>query len=202
MSGDATSFPDAGSSGVWVEYSRPVDRAEEIDFRNMNDVQILAFMGSVLDAVGEQMNARAETLRRRNAEAEQLANEIAVLQRLADLGKAHGDNGNLKVSGGDLKKDKIDGVSVEQWMQEHHPGLWGQINKQDRSSSGQYISGSELNNQIKIRENRQNELSTANEMDMIGFQSLVQSRQMFVNMATQMMNAEHESQNSIARNIG
>ncbi len=196
------SYGDSGGGGAYIRHTRPAERTGQLDFRNMNDVQILAFMRSVLDDVGGQMNARAETLRRRNEEAAQLAEEIAVLQRLADLGEANGANENLRVNGSDLGGDTIEGRSVEEWMNEHHPGLYDRLNKEARADGrGQRITAGELQSQIKIRQNRQNELSTANEMDMIGFQSLVQTRQMFVNMATQMMKGDHETKSAIARNI-
>jgi hypothetical protein len=173
-----------------------------IDFGGMSSSEILAFMAQVMRDVDGDLAARADVLKSRNAESKQLSDEIAVLERLSTLAERNGDE-DLAISGADTA-DTIDGVTVSEWLRHNDMQhvLQGMERSPRASGEGQIVRGEAIQQAIDDRKSRQNGLNAASEMDMIGFQSVVQTRQLFVNLATQMMNAGHDGQNRIAQNIG
>ena len=174
-----------------------------IDFDGMSSSQILAFMARVMKDVDGQLAARASVLRERNAESAALSKEIAMLERVKLLADDTGHGDDIAIGG--REGDQVDGVSVESWLTANgFPGLLDdmKVARGDRTSDGFVVTVAALEDRIEALKAQQNEINTTSEMDMIGFQATVQTRQLFVNLATQMMNSEHDGQNRIAQNIG
>jgi len=187
-----------------VHHLNSMYEGARIDFGGMSGNQIMAFMSRVMRDVDGQLAAKADTLRERNAASAQIAEELAVLERLKMLGEEHGDDANLILHGSD-NSDKIEGTDVRTFLEANGMShLLDRIETHDRSGdrTGAYIKAGDIQKAIDQLKGRQNSLSSMSEMDMIQFQSIVQTRQLFVNLATQMMNSQHEGQSNVVRNIG
>ena len=214
------SFPgDAPADGVLGGREQAEEVAREameasgglsrIDFGGMSSSQILAFMTAVMKDVDHQLGARADVLRRRNERASELGEDIAVLEQLklaAEDGKllVHVDSGHQMITG--EHEAKIDGVGVHAFLENSgNADVLEGIDTHDHPDTAtgkHYISVDDLESRITALKAEQDALTTNSELDMVGFQSIVQTRQMFVNLATQMMSSQHGAQNNVVQNIG
>jgi len=169
----------------------------DVDFAQMGSAQIMAFLQSIMRSVDTDLSARADTLRRRNEESARLGGQIAAMERIAAEGRARSKDG-VFLDG--TNGDQIEGMDVSEWLEEHHPELAARIPVTEIDGHDAY-TGEHMSATIKALKEEQNQISSMNEMDMIGFQSIVQTKQLFVNLATQMMSASHDAQDGIVRNI-
>ena len=181
------------------------------DLQGMSISQILILVRQTVGSCENQIRELADGMQERADRAAMISAEIRTLMQLGSSGRERGGTG-LYIEDGSADHQVADYGDYSRIMNAAAPDLEDgeeAVNRyntlgveiRDAANSEGALSQEQIDSLIQLRREELSTLNSGNEMQMMELQSLVQQRNQYISLGTQMIAAFGEANKQVAGNI-